>query len=61
MSKQFVVQTSSDLQSWNDVADTDPNLILTDYSAGPPAVDGSLSYTLTGASPRFVRLKVTPN
>jgi len=22
---------------------------------------GSVSYTLTGASPRFVRLKVTPN
>ncbi len=58
---EFVVQTSSDLQTWTDVLDTDLNLINTDYSAGPPAVDGELSYTLTGASPRFVRLKVTPN
>ena len=58
---EFVVQTSSDLQTWTDVLDTDTSLINTDYSAGPPAVDGSLSYTLTGASPRFVRLKVTPN
>ena len=59
---QFVVQTSSDLQTWADVPATgDPNLINTNYSAGPPAVDGELSYTLTGTSPRFVRLKVTPN
>jgi hypothetical protein len=57
---EFVVQTSSDLQKWVDVpsGQLDAN---TDYAAGPPAVDGSLSYTLTGASPRFVRLKVTPN
>jgi hypothetical protein len=60
--KQFVVQTSSDLQSWNDVADTDPNLILTDYSAGPPVVEASVKYTLpTGAPKSFVRLKVIPN
>jgi autotransporter-associated beta strand protein len=57
--KQFVVQTSSDLQTWTDVPVTE--VILTDYSAGPPPSDGSVSYTLTGASPRFVRLKVTPN
>jgi hypothetical protein len=48
---QYVVQTSSDLQTWTDVAVgavdlTNPN---------------EVSYTLTGASPRFVRLKVTPN
>ncbi|MCX6866511.1 MAG: hypothetical protein NTV46_09895 [Verrucomicrobia bacterium] len=60
--KQFVVQTSSDLQVWNDVADTDPNLILTDYSAGPPVVEASVKYTLpTGAAKSFVRFKVTPN
>jgi hypothetical protein len=62
MSKQFVVQTSSDLQSWNDVPDTNPNLILTDYSAGPPVVEASVKYTLpTGAPKSFVRLKVIPN
>jgi len=57
---QFVVQISSDLQTWTDVpvGNLDTN---SDYSAGPPAVDGSLSYTLTGASPSFARLKVTPN
>jgi hypothetical protein len=55
--KQYVVQTSSDLQNWLDVdvLDLDTN---TDAVG---LVDGSLSYTLTGASPQFVRLKVTPN
>ncbi len=56
---EFVVQTSSNLLTWDDVpvGELDSN---TEYSAGPPAVDGELSYTLTGPSPRFVRLKVTP-
>ncbi|MCX6878029.1 MAG: hypothetical protein NTW21_30085 [Verrucomicrobia bacterium] len=56
---QFVVQISSDLQTWTDVTaiQLDSN---TDAVVSPPS-DGSLSYTLTGASPRFVRLKVTPN
>ncbi len=59
--KQFVVQTSSDLQTWTDVLKTDPNLILIDPVVSPPA-DGSVSYTLpTGAAKSFVRLKVTPN
>jgi hypothetical protein len=55
---QFVVQTSSDLQTWTDVVGTgpspDPNL---------SNQSGSVSYTLTltDPSPRFVRLKVTPN
>ncbi|MCX6867960.1 MAG: hypothetical protein NTV46_17440 [Verrucomicrobia bacterium] len=49
---QFVVQTSSDLQTWADVLVGDPKL---------NNQSGSVSYELTGASPRFVRLKVTPN
>jgi hypothetical protein len=54
---QFVVQTSSDLQTWTDVVGTgptaDPNL---------SNIAGSVSYTLpTGAAKSFVRLKVTPN
>ncbi|MCX6877372.1 MAG: autotransporter-associated beta strand repeat-containing protein [Verrucomicrobia bacterium] len=49
---QFVVQTSSDLQSWADVPAGDANLIN---------IPASVSYTQSGASPRFVRLKVTPN
>jgi autotransporter-associated beta strand protein len=55
---QFVVQTSSDLQTWTDIVGTgpspDPNL---------SNQSGSVSYTLTltDPSPRFVRLKVTPN
>jgi hypothetical protein len=62
---QFVVQTSSDLQTWTnvDAVDLDTNSDYIPGSAGPPSVppvDGSLSYTLTGASPQFVRLKVTP-
>ncbi|MCX6867778.1 MAG: hypothetical protein NTV46_16480 [Verrucomicrobia bacterium] len=50
---QFVVQISSNLQTWTDVPATgDPNL---------SNLSGSVSYTLTGASPSFARLKVTPN
>ncbi|MCX6864984.1 MAG: hypothetical protein NTV46_01955, partial [Verrucomicrobia bacterium] len=52
---QFVVQTSSDLQTWTDVPATgDANL---------SNLSGSVSYTLTltDPGPRFVRLKVTPN
>ena len=50
---QFVVQISSDLSVWNDVPDTgDPNLSNT---------SSSVSYTLTGTTPLFVRLVVTPN
>lgn len=51
---QFVIQTSSNLTIWTDVPVGD----LTTNTNGP---GGSLSYTLTGASPRFVRLKVSPN
>ena len=49
---QFVVQTSPNLSVWTDVLIDDPNLINTNES---------LTYTLTGGSPRFVRLVVTPN
>jgi hypothetical protein len=47
---QFVVETSSDLTTWEDVLvqDLDTN-------------DGSLSYILNGSGKQFVRLKVTPN
>ena len=48
---EFVVQTSNDLSTWVDV----PVGSLTSNTAG------SLSYTLTGTAPQFVRLKVTPN
>jgi autotransporter-associated beta strand protein len=51
---QFVVQTSPDLATWTEVPVGD----LTTNTDGP---GGSLTYTLTGAAPRFVRLKVTPN
>jgi autotransporter-associated beta strand protein len=51
---QFVVQTSSDLSTW---ADVDVGSLTTNAD-GP---GGLLTYTLTGASPRFVRFKVTPN
>jgi hypothetical protein len=56
---QFVVQTSSDLQTWTDVPveNLDAN---TDAVVSPPS-DGSLSCILKDPSPRFVRLKVTPN
>jgi autotransporter-associated beta strand protein len=51
---QFVIQTSSDLTIWADVPVGD----LTANTDGP---GGSLTYTLTGGAPRFVRLKVSPN
>jgi autotransporter-associated beta strand protein len=51
---QFVVQTSPDLSIWTDV----PLGQLTTNTDGP---GGSLTYQLTGAAPRFVRLVVTPN
>lgn len=51
---QFVIQTSSNLTNWVDVLVGD----LTTNTDGP---GGSLTYTLTGGSPRFVRLKVSPN
>lgn len=51
---QFVIQTSNNLVAWTDVLVGD----LTTNTDGP---GGSLTYTLTGASPRFVRLKVMPN
>jgi fibronectin-binding autotransporter adhesin len=47
---EFVVQTSSDLSVWNDV----PLVNVTNTA-------GSVSYTLSGSGPKFVRLKVTPN
>ncbi len=50
---QFVIQTSGNLAGWTDV----PVGELTANTDGPA---GSLSYTLTGGSPRFVRLKVMP-
>jgi hypothetical protein len=45
-----VVQTSTDLVTWEDVSEgnLDTN-------------DGSLSYIVTGEGKQFVRLKVTPN
>lgn len=51
---EFVIQTSSNLSTWADV----PVGSLTTNTNGP---GGTLTFTLTGASPRFVRLKVTPN
>ena len=45
----FVVETSIDLQSWEPVASLDANL---------SNQSGSISYTLTGSAPLFVRLKV---
>ena len=51
---QFVVQTSNNLTNWTDV----PVGQLTTNTNGP---GGSLTYTLTGTAPRFVRLVVTPN
>ena len=50
---QYVVQTSSDLAIWVPVSVGD----LTSNTSGP---GGSLTYTLSGAAPRFVRLMVTP-
>jgi hypothetical protein len=54
---QFVVQTSSDLVIWEDVAEGDLNT----NTSGPA---GSLSYSVdpaNGPAKQFVRLKVTPN
>ena len=48
---KFVVQTSNDLSVWQNV----PVGGLTTNTAG------SLSYTLAGPAPRFVRLQVIPN
>jgi hypothetical protein len=51
---QFVVQTSADLTTWEDVSEGG----LEDNTNGP---GGSLSYIVTGEGKQFVRLKVTPN
>jgi autotransporter-associated beta strand protein len=48
---QFVVETSSDLSTWTPV-------LLSGLTTNTNGPGGSLTYTLTGASPRFVRLKV---
>nr|MCU0781819.1 autotransporter-associated beta strand repeat-containing protein [Akkermansiaceae bacterium] len=50
---QFVVQTSGNLVDWSGI----PAAELSTNTDGP---GGSLSYTLAGPAPRFVRLKVTP-
>lgn len=47
---QYVVQTSTDLVTWDDVVEE--NLVSN---------TGLLSYTVTGSGKQFVRLKVTPN
>ena len=46
---QFVVETSSDLTTWDEVAEGDLD-----------SNNGSLSYILTGAGKQFARLKVMP-
>ena len=46
---RFVVQTSADLTTWEDVAEGDLD-----------SNNGSLSYILTGAGKQFARLKVMP-
>jgi hypothetical protein len=51
---QFVVQTSTDLETWEDVSVGS----LDENTDGP---GGSLSYIVTGSGKQFVRLKVTPN
>lgn len=51
---QFVIQTSPDLATWTDV-------LLGDLTTNTDGPAGSLTYTLSGAAPRFVRLMVTPN
>lgn len=48
---QFVVQTSPDLTVWTDV-------LIGDLTTN---TDSTLTYTLTGGSPRFVRLSVNPD
>lgn len=47
---EFVVQTSTNLNTWTNV----PLAEVTNTA-------GSVSYTLTGPAPKFVRLQVTPN
>jgi hypothetical protein len=49
---QFVVQTSNDLTTWEDVSEGN-----VENTNGP---GGSLSYIVTGEGKQFVRLKVTP-
>jgi autotransporter-associated beta strand protein len=51
---RFVIQTSSNLTDWADV-------LIGDVAVNSDGPGGSLTYTLTGGAPRFVRLKVTPN
>jgi hypothetical protein len=51
---RFVVQTSSDLVTWDDVTEGDMDQNGTNTAS-------SLSYTLAGTGKQFVRLKVTPN
>ena len=51
---QFVVQTSTDLETWEDVSEGQ----LDENTDGP---GGSLSYIVSGSGKEFVRLKVTPN
>ena len=48
----FVVQSSTDLVTWEDVPSNDPNLVNS---------SGSVSYTLPNSSKQFARLKVTLN
>ncbi len=55
---QFVVQTSSDLQTWTDVVGTGPSA---DPKLSNQSDSVSYTLTLTDPGPRFVRLKVTPN
>jgi autotransporter-associated beta strand protein len=50
---QFVVQTSDNLVNWSDVP-------VEELEANTDGPAGTLGYTLDGASPRFVRLKVMP-
>jgi fibronectin-binding autotransporter adhesin len=50
---QFVIQTSGNLAAWTDV-------LVGDLAANTDGPGGSLTYTLTGPAPRFVRLKVMP-
>jgi hypothetical protein len=52
---RFILQTSQNLEDWTDV----PLGGLVE-NTGDIAVPGVLTFTLTGSSPRFVRLRVTP-
>jgi len=51
---QLVVQISSNLLTWTDLS-------AIDVATNSDGAGESVTYTLTGASLRFVRLKVTPN